>query len=122
MDGMNYYHNCHCSDGAAEALVILGIYYAISNLYRKRKMKNHIKKYLKIVVEFSNIIQDEKNILQDMIKARFPFKDINEQKIYVNRLCTKQRNAIIDLKNVERQYPGEINNRFFYFKYKSIYN
>ena len=121
MDGQTYYHHHHCGEGGAEALIILGIYYAISNIYQKRKMKNHIKKYLKIVVEFSNIIQDEKNILQDMIKARFPFKDINEQQIYVNKLCSKQRNAIVDLKNVESQYPGEINNRFFYFENKPIY-
>ena len=111
-----YYYNRN-NDVYATALILYSIY----KLYRKRKMKNHIKKYLKIVVEFSNIIQDEKNILQDMIKARFPYKDINEQRVYVNRLCIKQRNAIRDLENVENQYPGEIHNRFFYFIDKPIF-
>ena len=54
----HHYH--HSGEGGAEALIILGIYYGISNAYRKWKMRRHIKKYLKIVVEFSNIIQDEK--------------------------------------------------------------
>ena len=117
MDNQHCYYNHHNND----AFVIALIAYSIYKAYQKRKIKNHIKKYFKIVVEFSNIIQDEKNILQDMIKARFPFKDINEQQIYVNRLCAKQRRAIQDLKNVESQYPGEINNRFFYFENKPIY-
>ena len=118
MDGQTYYHHHNCNNDAfAIALIAYGIY----KLYKRRKMRNHIKKYLKIVVEFSNIIQDEKNNLQDMIKSRFPYKDINEQQIYVNRLCIKQRQAIKDLVNVETQYPGEIHNRFFYFKDKSIF-
>ena len=118
MNGQTYYHHHHCNN---DAFTIALIAYGIYKLYRKRKMKNHIKKYLKIVVEFSNIIQDEKNILQDMIKARFPYKDINEQRVYVNRLCLKHRNAIRDLENVENQYPGEMNDRFFYFIDKSIF-
>ena len=62
--------NCNCDyNGAAEALIVLGVAYGVSKAYQKWKMRRRIKKYLKIVVEFSNIIQDEKNILQDMKKA-----------------------------------------------------
>ena len=120
MDGPGYYHHHHCHNN--DAFVIALAAYGIYKAYQKWKMRRHIKKYLKIVVEFSNIIQDEKNILQDMIKARFPYKDINEQQVYVNRLCIKQRQAIKDLVKVELQYPGEIHNRFFYFLDKPIYS
>ena len=53
-----------------------------------------------------------------MKNARLPF---NDQYIYVIRLCIKQQQAIKDLVNVELQYPGEIHNRFFYFRDKSIF-
>ena len=117
--------NCNCNynyyntnaNTYGEALIIYGIY----STYQKWKMRRRIKKYLKIVVEFSNIIQDEKNILQDMKKANFKQQDINEQYNYVIRLILKQRNAMRDLVIVEKQYPGEIHNRFFYFKDKCIF-
>ena len=114
--------NCHCeNNGAAEALIAIGAAYGISKIHQKWKMKRRIKKYLKIVVEFSNLIQDEKNILQDMKKANFNQQDINEQYDYVLRLINKQRNTIRDLVLVELQYPREIHNRFFYFKDKNIF-
>ena len=86
------------------------------------KIKRTVKKYLKIVVKFSNIIQDEKNKLQDMINANFSQQDINEQYNYVIRLISKQNNAINDLIFVENQYPEGINERFFYFKEKGIFD
>ena len=112
-----HYHHCHNGDLVAIALVAQCIY----NKYRKWKMRRHIKKYLKIVVEFSNLIQDEKNILQDMIKAGFPGDAIIKQQDYVFSLILKQRQAIHDLVNTELQYLGEINNRFFYFIDKPIF-
>ena len=111
----NYTHNTGDIVGAAI------IAYSIYTTYQKYKMRKNIKKYLKIVVEFSNIIQDEKNILQDMKKANFNHQDINNQFNYVGRLILKQRAAIRDLLIVENQYPGEIHNRFFYFKDKCIF-
>ena len=65
--------NCYCenNNGAAEALIAIGVAYGISKIHQKWKMRRRIRKYLKIVVEFSNIIQDEKNILNDMKKANF---------------------------------------------------
>ena len=108
----------HCNSNVyGEALIAYGIY----KTYQKWKMRRRIKKYLKIVVEFSNIIQDEKNILQDMKKANFSQQDIKEQYNYVIRLILKQRNAMRDLVIVESSYPGEIHNRFFYFKDKCIF-
>ena len=53
-----YYHNTH--GGGGEALVILGIAHCIQKAYYNYKMRKNIKKYLKIIVEFSNIIQEEK--------------------------------------------------------------
>ena len=113
------HHNPHCHSGdlIAIALVAQGVY----NCYQKWKMRRRIKKYLKIVVEFSNLIQDEKNILQDMIKANIPREDIVNQHNYVIRLIQKQNQAIRDLVKVELEYPGEIHNRFFYFRDKPIY-
>ena len=119
MNNYNYNYNTNANT-YGEALIIYGIVNGIYSTYQKYKMKKHIKKYLKIVVEFSNIIQDEKNILQDMKKANFKQQDINEQYNYVLRLILKQRNAMRDLVLVEKQYPGEIHNRFFYFKDKLI--
>ena len=113
---MNKYNYNTASNVYGEALILYGIYIN----YQKWKMRRRIKKYLKIVVEFSNIIQDEKNILQDMKKANFNQQDINQQTNYVLRLILKQKNAIKDLLNVERQYPGEIHNRFFYFRDRVI--
>ena len=118
-DGYIYYH--HTQGGGGEALIILGIVHCIQKAYYNYKMKKNIKKYLKIIVEFSNIIQDEKNILQDMKNANFTQQDINEQYNYVVRLILKQRMAMREFRLVEEQYPGEINNRFFYFKDKSIF-
>ena len=90
-----YNNNCHCqNNGAAEALFAIGVGYGISKIHQKWKMKRRIKKYLKIVVEFSNLIQDEKNILQDMKNAYLNQQDINEQYDYVIRLIEKQRNTI----------------------------
>ena len=119
MDNCNCNYNYHNTN--ADVLTVALIAYSIYTSYQKWKMRKKIKKYLKIVVEFSNIIQDEKNILQDMKKAKFKQQDINEQYNYVIRLILKQRNAIRDLVLVETQYPGEIHNRFFYFKDKSIF-
>ena len=121
MDGQTYYRHHHSCEGGGEALIVLGLYYLISNAYRKWKMRRHIKKYLKIVVEFSNLIQDEKNILHDMRNANFPREEVINQRDYVFRLILKQKKAIHDLVNVELQYPGEIHNRFFYFKDKQIF-
>ena len=88
----NYnYHNTN-ADVLGAALIAYGIY----TTYQKWKMRRRIKKYLKIVVEFSNIIQDMK-------KANFKQQDINEQYNYVLRLILKQRNAMRDLVIVERQ-------------------
>ena len=114
--------NCNCNynyyntntNTYGEALIIYGIVNGIYTSYQKYKMRRRIKKYLKIVVEFSNIIQDMK-------KANFKQQDINEQYNYVLRLILKQKNAIRDLVLVEKQYPGEIHNRFFYFKDKNIF-
>ena len=114
---MNNYNYNTASNIYGEALIIYSIY----TYYLKWKMRRRIKKYLKIVVEFSNLIQDEKNILQDMKKANFNQQDIRTYTDYVLRLILKQRNAIKDLVNVEKQYPGEIHNRFFYFRDKSIF-
>ena len=82
----HYHHHHHC--GNNDAYVMALICYSIYNKYKKWKMRRHIKKYLKIVVEFSNIIQDEKNILQDMKDAGIPY---NDQYVYVIRLCIKQQ-------------------------------
>ena len=111
------HHHCHSGDLIAIALIAQGIH----GQYQKWKMRRNIKKYLKIVVEFSNLIQDEKNILQDMIKANLPREDIIGQRDYVFSLILKQRQAIYDLVKVELQYPGEIHNRFFYFRDKPIF-
>ena len=100
------------------AYVMALICYNIYKSYQGWKMRRRIKKYLKIVVEFSNLIQDEKNILQDMIKANIPRED---QYNYVIRLIQKQNQAIKDLVKVELDYPGEIHNRFFYFRDKPIF-
>ena len=117
MDGQTYYRHHHSnSDGGG--IIIALIAYGIYELYQGWKMRRRIKKYLKIVVEFSNLIQDEKNILQDMIKANIP---IGEQYNYVIRLIRKQNQAIKDLVRVELEYPGEIHNRFFYFRDKPIF-
>ena len=58
MDNCNCNYNYHNTnaDILGEALIAYGIY----TTYQKWKMRRRIKKYLKIVVEFSNIIQDEK--------------------------------------------------------------
>ena len=117
MNGQTYYHHhqsCHSGDLYAIALICYGIYKS----YQGWKMRRRIKKYLKIVVEFSNLIQDEKNILQDMIKANIPIED---QYNYVIRLIQKQNQAMKDLVRVELEYPREINNRFFYFRDKPIF-
>ena len=114
MDGETYYRLHGNSDDFILALII----YGICKLYQGWKMRRRIKKYLKIVVEFSNLIQDEKNILQDMIKANIP---IVEQYNYVIRLIRKQNQAMKDLVRVELEYPGEIHNRFFYFRDKTIF-
>ena len=116
MDGQTYYHHHSNSDGGG--FIIALIAYGIYELYQGWKMRRRIKKYLKIVVEFSNLIQDEKNILQDMIKANI---QIGEQYNYVIRLIRKQNQAIKDLVRVELEYPGEIHNRFFYFRDKPIF-
>ena len=116
MNGQTYYHH-HNNDAYVMALICYSIYKS----YQKWKMRRRIKKYLKIVVEFSNLIQDEKNILQDMIKANIPREDIVNQYNYVIRLIQKQNQAIKDLVKVELEYPGEINNRFFYFRDKPIF-
>ena len=113
----NYNYNTNNDDVYCVALIVYNIYTS----YQEWKMRRRIKKYLKIVVEFSNLIQDEKNILQDMKKANFNQQDIRTYTDYVLRLILKQRNAIKDLVNVEKQYPGEIHNRFFYFKDKNIF-
>ena len=110
-------NNCHCNSAYGEALILYGIYTS----YQKWRMRRRIKKYLKIVVEFSNLIQDEKNILQDMKAAYLNQQDINMQYNYVLRLISKQRNAIKDLINVELQYPNQIHRRFFYFIDKKIF-
>ena len=86
-----------------------------------RKINKTIKKYLKIVVKFSNQIQDEKNKLQDMMAANFSQRDINKQYNHVITLISKQNNAIDDLIFVENQYPDAINERFYYFNKKGIY-
>ena len=114
-----HHHNPHCHSGdlIAMALIAQGAY----NCYQKWKMRRRVKKYLKIVVEFSNLIQDEKNILQDMIKASLPREDIVNQRNYVLTLIRKQNQAIQDLVKVELEYPGEIHNRFFYFRDKPIF-
>ena len=112
-----HHNHCHSGDIIAIALIAQGIY----NTYQKWKMRRHIKKYLKIVVEFSNLIQDEKNILHDMMKANLPREDIINQRDYVFRLILKQKQATHDLVKVELQYPGEIHNRFFYFRDKLIF-
>ena len=116
MDGQTYYHQHSNSDGGG--FIIALIAYGIYEFYQVWKMRRRIKKYLKIVVEFSNLIQDEKNILQDMIKANIP---IGEQYNYVIRLIRKQNQAMKDLVRVELEYPGEIHNRFFYFRDKTIF-
>ena len=112
----NYNYNT-ASNIYGEALILYGIYIS----YQKWKMRRRIKKYLKIVVEFSNLIQDEKNILQDMKNVNFNKQDINEQHNYVLRLISKQKNAIKDLVLIELQYPKQIHNRFFYFIDKKIF-
>ena len=53
-----------------------------------------------------------------MIKANIP---IVEQYNYVIRLIRKQNQAMKDLVRVELEYPGEIHNRFFYFRDKTIF-
>ena len=117
MDGQTYYHH-RSWDAGNDLYVIALICYGIYKSYQGWKMRRRIKKYLKIVVEFSNLIQDEKNILQDMIKANIPIED---QYNYVIRLIQKQNQAIKDLVRVELEYPGEIHNRFFYFRDKPIF-
>ena len=116
MDGQTYYHHHSNSDGGGFIIVLIA--YGIYKLYQGWKMRRRIKKYLKIVVEFSNLIQDEKNILQDMIKANIQIED---QYNYVIRLIKKQNQSIKDLVRVELEYPGEIHNRFFYFRDKTIF-
>ena len=111
--------SCHCyyNNTYANARMM----YLIYLWYKRRQAKSDIKKYLKIVVDLSNIIQDENNILQDMKDAYFPFNEILTQRLYIGRLCSKQYQAIKDLEYVESLYPDEIRNRFFYFKDKPIY-
>ena len=116
MDGETYYYHHRSSGGDLYAIALIA--YGVYKLYQGWKMRRRIKKYLKIVVEFSNLIQDEKNILQDMIKANIP---IGEQYNYVIRLIRKQNQAMKDLVRVELEYPGEIHNRFFYFRDKTIF-
>ena len=118
-DTIFHYQHHHCHSGDIVAAAIIG--YSIYETYQKWKMRRRIKKYLKIVVEFSNLIQDEKNILHDMRNANFPREEVINQRDYVFRLILKQKKAIHDLVNVELQYPGEIHNRFFYFKDKPIF-
>ena len=108
----------HHYNSAGDVIAIMLIVQGVYNAYQKWKMQRRIKKYLKIVVELSNLIQDEKNILQDMRSANIPYRD---QYIYVRSLCVKQDQAIRDLVRVELEYPGEIHNRFFYFRDKSIF-
>ena len=92
----------------------------IAEFFNRRKQRKVIKKYLKIVVEFSNLIQDEKNILIDMVKNNFPTNEINKQYNYVNRLCLKQKDCIRDLLLEESKCQDEIYKRFYYFKEKRI--
>ena len=108
---IHYNPHCHSGDLIAMALIAQGVY----NCYQKWKMRRRIKKYLKLVVDFSNIIQDEKNILHDMRNANLPREDIISQRDYVFSLILEQRKSIQDLVRVELEYPGEIHNRFFYF-------
>ena len=56
-----------------------------------------------------------------MISQRLPQQDVKEQYNHVVRLILKQRSAMRDFRLTEDQYPGEINNRFFYFKDKWIF-
>ena len=83
--------------------------------------KSQIKKQLKIVVDLCNTLQDENNKLQDMKDAWVPFKQIFSQRLLIGKLCCEQYQAMEHLKYLESFYPGEIHNRFFYFKDKPIY-
>ena len=109
--------HCYCDNIYAEARFMYSIYL----WYKRRQAKSNIKKYLKIVVDLSNIIQDENNKLQDMKDAWAPFKEILTQRVYIGKLCSKQVQAIKDLEYVESFYPEEKHDRFFYFQDKPIY-
>ena len=113
---MSNHYYCH-HDSHTEALIVYSIYL----WYKKRQRKNSIKKYLKIVVDLSNTIQDENNKLQDMKDAWVPFNQLLQQRMTISRLCTLQQRAIKDLQIEESFYPEEKNDRFFYFKDKPIY-
>ena len=120
----HYYIPQHYYDPYTTAYTIYGalsLIRSVDEWRQKRKQKRTIKKFLKIVVDFSNLIQDEKNILNDMIKANFPPIEINNQYIFVSRLCVKQQNAIKDLLNEESKCQDEIYKRFFYFRDKPIF-
>ena len=78
--------------------------------------KSQIKKQLKIVVDQSNILQDEHNKLKDMKNQWVPFKEIFNQRLHIGNLCCEQFTAIKHLEYIESFYPKRKHNRFFYFK------
>ena len=78
--------------------------------------KSEIKKQLKIIVDQSNVLQDEHNNLKDMKDQWVPFKQIFNQRLYIGKLHCKQYAAIEHLKYLESFHPKEKHNRFFYFK------
>ena len=78
--------------------------------------KSQIKKQLKVIVDQSNIIQDEHNKLKDMKDQWVPFKEIFQQRLYIGKLCCEQYTAIEVLKKLESFYPKQKHNRFYYFK------
>ena len=118
--GYHYYNYYYSTYGWARVAYL--IYRLIKRKQSSQKPpKSDIKKYLKIVVDFSNIIQDENNKLQDMKDAWEPFEKIFSQRLYIGKLCVKRQQAIKDLQYIESFYPEEIKNRFFYFRDKPIY-
>ena len=82
--------------------------------------KKDIKKKLKIVVNLSNELQDENNVLKDMKDDWVPFKDIFKQRLKIGELHIKQYKAIEELNYVESFFPEEKKNRFFYFREVNI--
>ena len=78
--------------------------------------KKDIKKKLKIIVELSNDLQDENNVLKDMKDAWVPFKDIYNQRLKIGELHIKQHKAIEELNYIESFFPDEKKNRFFFFR------
>ena len=56
-----------------------------------------------------------------MRSANLPREDVINQRDYVFSLILEQRKSIQDLVRVELEYPGEIHNRFFYFRDKPIF-